>query len=75
MDAAAPTPTPDILGEPWVARRIPVTDAAAAPGNDGGNLGGQSLDRSADTEGGRQTAPQETPKAETAETAGAQGVN
>lgn len=26
------TPTPDILGEPhWVARRIPVTDAAAAP--------------------------------------------
>lgn len=34
MDAAAPTPTPDILGEPWVARRIPVTDAAAAPGAD-----------------------------------------
>ena len=49
--------------------------AAAATGNDSGNPSGQALDHSADTEGGRQTAPQETPKAETAETAGAQGVN
>ena len=38
--------------------------AAAATGNDSGNPSGQALDHSADTEGGRQTAPQETPKAE-----------
>ena len=37
---------------------------AAAPGNDGGNPSGQALEHSPDTEGGRQTAPQETPKAE-----------
>ncbi|MDO4900486.1 alpha/beta hydrolase [Actinomyces sp.] len=27
-------PVPDILGEPWVARTIPVTDSPAAPGAD-----------------------------------------
>lgn len=30
----APTLIPDILGEPWVARRIAVTDSPAAPGAD-----------------------------------------
>ncbi len=38
--------------------------AAAAPGNDSGNPSSQALEHNADTEGGRQTAPQETPKAE-----------
>jgi len=38
--------------------------AAAAPGNDSGNPSSQALEHSPDTEGGRQTAPQETPKAE-----------
>ena len=38
--------------------------SAAAAGNDGGNPSGQALEHSPDTEGGRQTAPQETPKAE-----------
>lgn len=30
----APGLAPDILGEPWVARRIPVTESDAAPGAD-----------------------------------------
>ncbi len=45
------TITPDLLGEPWVSARIPVTPAAAAPGADHAVLVYQNNNRTR-TEGG-----------------------